>query len=271
MSLFNVIDISEHNVRAGKIDFKKVKLSGVSGVMIRIGWAGYEGELHTDDSLHDSITQASAAGLDVGLYVYTYVRSTQAALKAAKETVEIANKYPGKITYPIAYDLEDALVYNVLTKSQMTDTIITFCDEVERQGYYAMLYTSTSFINSRLDKSRLAKYDLWVADYRGADKLNAQIGRSYGMWQYIGTGGRCDGVTGDCDRNYAYNDYASIITKNELNHTGPKYSVNCEDLLKQIKSLTSEKQLLQDSLEASEKALTKERDKISKILAIVQE
>lgn len=219
MTQINVIDISEHQSRRGRIDYYKVKASGVDGVMIRIGWAGYEGGLDVDESLHYNITGANAAGLGVGLYVYTYATSTAAAKRAAQEAVAIANKYKGMITYPIVYDVEETKLpcLTNLGKAKLTDTVIAFCDEVQRLGYFAMWYTYTAFVRQYLDLARLAPYDLWAADYRSKAQLDAQIGRSYGMWQYIGGEGSCPGVTGPCDRNYAYKNYPAIIKAAGLN------------------------------------------------------
>ncbi len=220
-----IIDISEHNVRRGAIDWPAVKASGIKGVMIRIGWAGYEGPIAgnnaLDQSLDASIRGAHAAGLDVGLYVYMYTKSPAAAKIAAAECVEIAKRYPGIINLPIAGDFEETAL-NCLTaqgREGLTDTVIAFLEEAKRLGYYAAWYTYTAFAIQYLDRARLAAYDLWVADYRGSETLmQSQLGRSdYGMWQYIGDKGMCPGITGPCDRNYCYRDYPGMIAAAGLN------------------------------------------------------
>lgn len=220
-----IIDISEHNVRRGAINWPAVKAAGITGVMIRIGWAGYEGGIADnnalDQSLDASIRGAHAAGLDVGLYVYTYTKTPAAAKIAARECVQIAKRYPDMINLPIAFDVEETAL-NCLTaqgKTGLTNTVIAFLDEVKRLGYYAVLYTYTSFAMQYLDRARLAAYDIWVADYRGDETLmRSQLGRSdYGMWQYIGDKGVCAGVTGPCDRNYCYRDYPAVIAAAGLN------------------------------------------------------
>lgn len=110
------------------------------------------------------------------------------------------------INLPIGFDAEETKL-NCLTaqgKTGLTDTVIAFLDEVKRLGYSALLYTYTSFAIAYLDRARLVAYDLWIADYRGNESLmQIQLGRKdYGMWQYLGDKGTCDGVTGACDRNY---------------------------------------------------------------------
>ena len=219
MAQINVIDISEHNTRRGLIDFNAVYAAGISGVMIRAGWAGFDGDINVDFQLDETIRRAAAAGLGVGLYVYTYAKSAAAAKKAAAQVCAIAQRHPGKITYPIAYDVEEQQLDCLIKqgKEGLTENVRTFLEEVERQGYYAMWYTGTAFARQYLNMQRLAKYNLWVADYRGKTKLDAQIGRRYGMWQYVGDSGRCPGVTGSCDRNIAYQDFAAIIQRAGLN------------------------------------------------------
>lgn len=247
-----IIDISEHNVRCGAINWSAVKASGVTGVMIRIGWAGYEGGIADnnaiDKSLDISISGAHTAGLDVGLYIYTYTKTPEAACIAAAECVEIAKRYPGIINLPIAFDVEEVKL-NCLTsqgKSGLTNTVIAFMEEVKRLGYYAVYYTYTSFAMQYLDRARLAHYDLWVADYRGDEALmQSQLGRSdYGMWQYIGEKGTCAGITGACDRNYCYRDYPVVMAEtgyNGLSGVTPisatDYKVLYEGLLVRLQTL----------------------------------
>ena len=114
--MVEVIDISEYQVRRGPINWAMVRASGITGVMIRIGWAGYEGPIAgnnaLDQSLDASIRGAYAAGLNVGLYVYTYTRTPAAAEVAAAECVSIAKRYPGVINMPIAFDVEEVKHFN---------------------------------------------------------------------------------------------------------------------------------------------------------------
>lgn len=266
-----IIDISEHNVRRGAINWPAVKASGITGVMIRIGWAGCEGPIAgnnaLDQSLDASIRGAHAAGLDVGLYVYTYTKTPAAAKIAARECVEIAKRYPGIINLPIALDVEETALPCLIEqgKAGLTDTVIAFLDEVKRLGYYAVWYTYTAFAIQYLDRVRLADYDLWVADYRGDETLmQSQLGRSdYGLWQYLGDKGTCAGVTGPCDRNYCYRDYPAVIAAAGLNglvvSVEPDYKVLYE-------AEKAERERLQSKLAtAQEKA-----HKFDRIMAIAQ-
>ena len=78
-----------------------------------------------------------------------------------------------------------------------------------------MVYTYLYYSRIELDMNRLAKYDLWIAHYAAVCGYKG----SYGMWQYT-SNGKVPGVAGNCDCNYAYKDYPSIIKGAGLNGYG---------------------------------------------------
>lgn len=212
---FDGIDVSVHN---GTINWAKVKASGIDFAIIRVGWSWYEGGLDVDKNFKTNITGAIDAGLDVGVYVYAYDKTPEAAAISAEKVIEAIKPY--KITYPIVYDMEETKLcgYTTNTKAYNNSIASAFLNKIEENKYYGMLYTYTSFALSYLDMSSMTNYDFWIADYRSKEKLDTQFKYSYGMWQYIGTGGTCDGVTGDCDKDYSYKNYAKIIKNAGLNH-----------------------------------------------------
>lgn len=98
---------------------------------------------------------------------------------------------------------------------------------LEEAGYYAALYCSRDWINTKLDAAELAGYDLWVADY--TDAATSQTALPYGMRQVSSDnsfgvpGVPVDAVAGlDCD--YAYKDYPAIIKGAGLNGWGKEAS-----------------------------------------------
>ena len=70
-----------------------------------------------------------------------------------------------------------------------------------------MLYTYTSYKAAYLDMTKLAAYDLWLADYR--DGVN-QKGKCQ-MWQYSSKGSVA-GINGNCDVNWCYKAYTGGTT-----------------------------------------------------------
>lgn len=105
-------------------------------------------------------------------------------------------------------DFEDAKTYAPLGRNKNTAIVRTFLEDLEAGGYYAMLYTYTSFAQNYLNMSELKAYDLWIADYRSSVGYPG----SYGIWQYS-SNGRVPGINGAVDLNIAYQNYASIIRR----------------------------------------------------------
>lgn len=218
------IDISAHN---GAVDFEAVKASGISFAIIRAGWSWYDGGMNIDVNFLDNMKNAIALGLEVGVYLYAYDLTAEAAQKAADLLADLLQKGGYKLSYPIYYDQEDNKLLS-LTRQQRTDIAKAFLERMQQRGYYAAVYSYTSWLNNQLDMKQLAAFDVWVAQY--AEKCSYK--GDYGMWQYtvigtLGTQGKDyytrgsqPGVRGNCDLNICYKDYPAIIRKAGLNGFG---------------------------------------------------
>lgn len=80
------IDVS---VWQGKIDWKKVKASGIVFAMIRVGYGSSQGnDCKMDTYFKANVEGALAAGVEVGIYFYSYAKSAQAAAREAAWVVE---------------------------------------------------------------------------------------------------------------------------------------------------------------------------------------
>jgi GH25 family lysozyme M1 (1,4-beta-N-acetylmuramidase) len=232
------IDVSKHQ---GKIDWSKVKedKQGIKFAMIRVGYGhSYDNPCVVDPWFKANMEEALAVGIDVGVYIYNYAKSTDAAITEAQFVLEQIAPYAGKIMYPISCDIEDNSLKK-LSKSALTDIVNAFCTTIEQAGYYAAIYAGNNWC-ARMDMNVLAKYDLWLADWR----KNPSKKYSYGMWQYTNKGG-ADGVYSQrLDMDIAYKDYPAIIKNNGLNGYGEKDPLEAEN-----KKLKAEIQGLKKSLE----------------------
>ncbi len=209
MAEYHGIDVSHHQ---GRIDWQKVKASGKKFVMIRAGWSWYEGGMNIDNNFAVNMKGAADAGLDIGVYLYSYDKTPAAAKISAQRLLEVIAPY--RLTYPVAFDIEDS-VHTQLAKSQNTAIVQAFLGAVEAAGYYGMLYTYTSFANTHLDLTVLTRFDKWIADYRATNGFKG----SYGIWQYTGSG-NCAGISTLVDLNVSYKDYPTIIKQAGLNGWG---------------------------------------------------
>ena len=203
------IDVSKWN---GDIDWDKVKATGIKFAMIRLGYGSPDGDENGIDRYFETnVAGATAAGVDIGCYFYSYAKSAVAAKKEAEYVIKILSKYKGTFSYPIAYDLEDS-TQQTLGKTVLTDMVIAFCGALENAGYYCSLYSNLNWLNNYLDDSKITRYDHWLAQWSSAPTYTG----SFGMWQYSATG-TVNGISGNVDMNLAYKDYAKLIKENGLN------------------------------------------------------
>ena len=205
-SFFRGIDVSKWQ---GTINWQKVSNDGIDFAMIRSSY-GYE---DIDPKLKANVKGCEKYGIDYGFYHYTYARNVSEAKKEAKYFLKTIRKY--NPDYPLVLDIEENF-YKSMSRKKVTDIVVTFMEELENAGYYAMIYCSPSFINECLDMSRIKDYDIWIACWGDNEKLNSYYDGHYGMWQYTDEGS-VSGIKGDVDLDYAYKDYADIINKYGLN------------------------------------------------------
>ena len=193
------IDISRHN---GKIDWNAVKSSGVDYVIIRCGYRGSSsGALITDQNFQSNIKGATAAGLKVGIYVFSQAVNEVEAVKEASLAVSLAKGY--KLTYPIFIDTESsggrADKIDVATR---TAVVNAFCQTVQSAGYQAGIYASKSWFETKLSMGSVGNYRIWLAQYAAAPTYSGR----YDMWQYSSKG-TISGINGKVDLNLSYLSY----------------------------------------------------------------
>lgn len=207
------IDISKWN---GTVDWKKVKASGVDFAMIRVGYRGYgaEGRIVLDERFKENVLAAADAGVDCGVYFYTQAITKAEAIEEAKFVLAAVEGF--RLTYPVAFDIEDVEDSTARTKKlttkQRTDFSIAFCETVQKSGYYPMIYANKYWLTSFLDTSRLSNFDTWLAHYTNKTDYTG----AFRMWQYTESG-TVKGCTGNVDRNISLFDYANYIKKNGWN------------------------------------------------------
>lgn len=198
MAQYKGIDVSKHN---GAIDWNKVKAAGVQFAMLRAGYGRYDNQ--KDEQFEANYAGATAAGIPVGAYHYSYATNAE---QAKQEAEVFLGWIKGKtLTYPVAFDIEDAKQANLGTQV-ISDIIRAFCETVETAGYYVVVYANKDWLTNRIDADCKSRYDIWLAQWTSKPTYSG----SYGIWQYT-SDGAVDGISGRVDMNIAYKDYPSII------------------------------------------------------------
>ena len=196
------IDVSKYQ---SGLDWNKIKKSGVSFVIIRIGYRGYgaAGNLVKDPMFEEHFTNARNAGLKVGVYFFTQAVNEAEAQEEADGCNWALN---GRmLDYPIFYDTEASTApggtgrADGLGVEDRTKCAIAFCERVKELGYKPGVYASTTWYRKRVDYNTLrSRYTIWNAHYGVS---SSPIGCD--MWQ--GTRkAHINGYSGELDANISY-------------------------------------------------------------------
>lgn len=195
-------DVSEHNSIS--------HMRNVDGVLIRSSW----GHFTKDAKVAKHVSLAESAGIPYGFYHYSYALNVAQAKEEVNGMINLIKQY--KPTLPIAIDMEDADGYKAKngnpSKQVLTDICEEFCYQLEKAGYYAMIYANLDWWKNRLIQSQLTKYDRWLAQW-GVSEPSLKCG----IWQFT-SAGRVNGFNGNVDLSESYHDYASIIKEQGLNN-----------------------------------------------------
>lgn len=187
------------------IDFEKVKNAGVEFVIMRMGInSDIDKDISVDSYYANNINNARAAGLKVGVYVYTSAINKDMALEHAKWTLEILNGE--KLDFPIAYDWENWSKFRKYQISihDLDETFNTFAETLKNGGYDTMLYSSKFYLeNIWINKN---KYPVWLAHYTNQTNYEGD----YFLWQMSNVG-RVDGISGDVDIDILYKNKTSLF------------------------------------------------------------
>ena len=189
-----------------KINFAKVKNSGIDFIIIRCGFRLQQsGAIKEDKMFKTNISEANKYGIPVGVYFYSAAINREEALEEASFVLNLIKDY--EVVYPVIYDFE---MFNIDRAKGIDDNVInnnakTFLSYIEEHGYKAMLYTNLHDLKNHWNMEKLHKYKIWYAQY--AEMVNYE--GDYEIWQYANNG-RIDGIVGNVDLNESYITYKKI-------------------------------------------------------------
>lgn len=179
------------------VDWNQVAADDVDFVMLG---TRYKGEV--DPNFRKNADAAYAAGVELGAYIYSYATSVEMAEQEADFILELVKDYP--ISYPIAFDAEDAGTLGTLPPEQVSQIINAFCKKIEDAGYHPMVYANEYWLNNKIDRDSL-DYDVWVARYNVMYTYDSPA-----IWQATNTGS-VNGIAGNVDIDFQFKDYSSVI------------------------------------------------------------
>lgn len=193
------IDVSKHQ---GKIDWKAVAADGVEFAFIRVGNRGYgSGKLVEDERFEQNVKGAQAAGVKVGVYIYSQAITEEEVLEEAEFVLKKIAPYD--LECPVVFDVElvsgEKGRMNALTVEERTHLTALFCQTIENAGYKPMIYHNMEMGVLKINLEPLEKYSKWFAYYNP----NFYYPYAYDVWQYSEKG-KVKGIDGEVDLNISF-------------------------------------------------------------------
>ena len=182
------------------VDYDAVKEAGCQFVIMRMGYFynGYDAP-KMDDYYLQNMENATAAGLDVGVYLYTDDNTEEGARQRARWVLE---QLDGReLNFPIAFDWEEWGHFQEygMNIRDLNNVFEAFADEVEKNGYSAMLYSSKNFLNNFWENKN--DHPVWLAHFVDETDYTGP----YNIWQ-ASAYGIIPGISGDVDMNIQFMD-----------------------------------------------------------------
>ena len=201
------IDISEHN---GGINLEPYK---GQFVIIRVGW----GHFQLDEKFERNVNECKRLGIPFGVYHYSYALNESEAEAEARGVLNAIAKYKNDIKVGVWFDMEDADGYKKNHGFKFSNATIApicykFCKMIEDAGYYAGIYTSSSwlkYVNGLNDR-----FDKWVANWGMNDGTQRTNTSQYGTIQQY--------TSKPLDKNIMYADLSSYSIGNTPVKPQPK-------------------------------------------------
>lgn len=194
------IDVSTHNE---KIDWKRVKQSGVDYAIIRCGY-GNDDITQDDSQWYNNANACTRLGIPFGVYIYSYADTTDKAVSEAQHVLRLIQGY--NLSFPIYLDMEDK-VQAVLSDSERGNIASVFCNIIQNEGYKVGIYANKNWWTNYLTDSAFnnSLWYKWVAQYNSSCTYSG----NYTMWQYTSSG-YVNGINTNVDMNYWYGEYIDV-------------------------------------------------------------
>ena len=216
------IDVSEFQ---GKIDWEKVKNSGVEFAILRCGY-GMDFSNQDDVEYERNANECERLGIPYGVYLMSYANTVEKARSEAKHVLRLIEGR--KISLGVWHDIEDNGTSGAINKETLTNIINTFCNTIKNAGYKVGVYANLNWLENKIEKTIKDNYDIWVAQYYSKCEYEGK----YIMWQHTSSG-KVNGISTNVDMNILYEDLP-VINNNDNNNSKTNNSEIVKSLQKAL-------------------------------------
>ncbi len=211
---------SESDADYSLVNFNKMKADGCDFVILRLGSEDSSGRYY-DPHFVTYYNMAREAGMDIGLYYYSYALTYNEAVADAEFCIDVIESYDMYFEYPIYIDIEES---NQMSTSIAPVISQGWCETMIAAGYFPGIYGNYNLYDN-LTTTIKQTYDLWIAyvtsntSASAYNPSNYNISSDCSMWQYSFYGYEYDGIGLDMlDVNVSYKDYPAIMAQYGYNN-----------------------------------------------------
>ena len=223
LSFYNVADydysdgssLTDDGADYSLVDFERMKADGCDFVILRLGSEDSSGKYY-DPHFVTYYNMAREAGLDIGVYYYSYAMSYDEAAEEAEFVIEVMEDHGMYFEYPIYIDIEESDQL-ALGETALSNVCYGWCETMVEAGYFPGIYGNYNLYDG-ISTQVKADYDFWLAYVSAADTMstynpsNTNVSAECGVWQYSFYGYEYDGIGLDMlDVNVSYKDYPAIM------------------------------------------------------------
>ena len=192
------VTISKYQNKAGTISWEKLQEDDVSFAMVRLGYSD-----DPDPYFETNMLAAEKARLDAGICFFSNAATVEEARREAAYVLDIAKEY--RVSYPISYEMDVQYAdEHKLTRAQITDQTMAFCDVIEEAGYKAVIFGDNEWLVQHLETRRLP-YDIWYSRYGLAHSFDNRT-----LWRCTDRG-TVSGVEGSVCLEFSFVNYKRIF------------------------------------------------------------
>lgn len=205
------LDVSAYQ---GEIDWQQVASAGYQFAILR----GVTKNGEIDSTFFFNYKNATAAGLEVSCYQYSYALSELEACNAAKNMISKLRGIKMPIWIDLEWDRQGELGKQVVT--QIAKAYVYTCRSL---GYECHIYSNLDWYKNRYysDELKAMGCKFWIARYANSgqyvESLKPEIGEY--IWQYTSSG-VIPGISGKVDLNIKYEETVNAIGTYSLKKDG---------------------------------------------------
>lgn len=185
------------------LNVASLKSQGVDFAILKIG----EGKTFVDPCFDDFYKAATAAGIAVGAYFYSYATTVEQGIADAKRALSLANGI--SLPLGIYIDVEDPAQMK-LRDSELTAVVSAFCDTIRAGGYIPGAYGSLGNLWAKVGPKYVGDdVMVWVAAWSNSPPSMGDV------WQYSDKQ-NFNGWSGNVDGDQALSERFELL----VNHGG---------------------------------------------------